>query len=347
MRELMRGETAATQGRDPAWRLHHHNQTVWREVFALCEEARRSLDLEQYIFAAEGVGRRLLDLLARQARRGIAVRVLADGVGSRGLARSEGGRALIRAGGEIALYNGLAEAARRPFRSLPRLHRKTVLADGRSLMLGGSCYIDRMSDWRDTMIRIDGPVPPAVSASFQTAWAAARRAPAPAPTPTPGARLWPGGRWSYALSGPQAEAAPGLGETLLARIAGARRAVTLTTPYLIPDRRLRRALLAARKAGARVRILMPARSDHPPLDLVGRRFARALARRGVEVHGYAPTMLHAKIALVDGEWGGVSSFNLDVFSLRLNLENGVASRSPAFCEALAERLERDFAAASS
>ena len=51
---------------------------------------------------------------------------------------------------------------------------------------------------------------------------------------------------------------------------------------------------------------------------------------GVEVHAYGPTMLHAKIVLVDGTWSLVRSFNFDLFSLKLNLENG--------CSAPASRL---------
>ncbi|WP_369123089.1 phospholipase D-like domain-containing protein, partial [Profundibacterium mesophilum] len=48
-------------------------------------------------------------------------------------------------------------------------------------------------------------------------------------------------------------------------------------PYLLPDRTLRDSLIAAARRGVKVRIVMPAHSDHPPLDALGRRFAHALA----------------------------------------------------------------------
>ena len=201
-----------------------------------------------------------------------------------------------------------------------------------------ACFSDRMSDWRDTMIRTDGRIPAAVPDAFEAVLRAAQRRPAEAPRSFGRSE---GDGWSYRLSGPCSEAAPGLREALLRRIAGARRSLTLTTPYLILDRPLWRALLAARDAGACVRILMPARSDHPSLDRVGRPFVRALSRHGIEVYGYEPTMLHAKIALADDDWCAVSSFKLNIFSLRMNLENGIVSRSSALCGALAERLEED------
>ena len=61
---------------------------------------------------------------------------------------------------------------------------------------------------------------------------------------------------------------------------------------------------------------MPARSA---LDLIGRRFAHALVHCGADIRGYERGMLHAKVALVDGAWSAVSSFNLDAFSGNLNL----------------------------
>ena len=94
--------------------------------------------------------------------------------------------------------------------------------------------------------------------------------------------------------------------------------------------------------GVDVRILMPARSDHRPIDVVGRRFAQALGRRGVRVRRYADGMLHDKVALVDGWWSSVSSFNLDLLSAEVNLESGVVSASAALHDALAAQMDADW-----
>lgn len=119
--------------------------------------------------------------------------------------------------------------------------------------------------------------------------------------------------------------------------------MSLTTPYLLPDRTLRDSLIAAVRRGAKVRIVMPARSDHPSLDALGRRFAHALARQGVTIRYYTSGMLHAKIALIDGNWSSVSSFNLDLFSAKLNLESGVFSTSRALYDDLAAQMDVDVA----
>ncbi|TFL16253.1 phospholipase D-like domain-containing protein [Jannaschia formosa] len=327
---------------EPRWELFHHNKSVWEAVLERCDAARHSIDLEQYILGTEGIGRRLLDLLASKARQGVAVRVLADGLGSHGLLRSEGARTLLRCGGRVAMYNGLSDLLRRPIRRAHRLHRKTLILDGSSVMVGGSCYEDRMSDWRDTMLHVDGPLPPAVLSEFERAWRSAHRRSA-AVDPASRAQGTAEEGWFYSVSGPLVQARHGLGEVLAGKIARAGRSVALTTPYLVPNRRLWRALVAAVERGAKVRLLMPARSDHPALDVIGRGFVRSLLRRGVDVRGYTPGMLHAKVALVDGGWSSVSSFNLDLLSANLNLESGVFSTSQSLYGALAEQMDADLA----
>ncbi len=325
---------------EPRWELFQDNKAIWEAVLERCDAAKHSIVMEQYIFGSHGVGRRLLDLLTAKARQGVSVRVLADGLGSLGLERCEGAQSLIRAGGRIAMYNSVLDLIRHPIARAHRLHRKTVIYDASSIMTGGSCYLDRMATWRDTMIFVEGPLPPAVTREFELAWQRANHRPV-ATNPDHGTNRKVDSGWFYGTSGPLVQARPTLAEVLLGKIAKAERSVSLTTPYLIPDRRLWRTLTAAAARGVRVQILMPQKSDHLVLTLIGGRFAHALSRHGIDVRGYTPAMIHAKVALVDGEWSSVSSFNLDVFSSRLNLESGIYSTSPRLYGALAEQMDAD------
>lgn len=347
MRKLDSRRTGGTKAAPGAgdWRLFHHNAEIWPAVIAECEAAQESLTLEQFIFSPNGIGRRLLDVLTGRAKAGVHVRVLADGFGSRHLANSEGGRALRAAGGELVLYDTLRDVLRNPVRRLSRLHRKTVIRDRQSAIIGGACYHDRMSDWRDTMIRIEGEVVDVAADVFDALWNRQREEherEAPAHSPPGQTR----NDWAYMISTPVKPAERELYHTLLSRIADAERHVTLTTPYLVPDLRFMREIARLAKRDVQVRIVLPAKSDHPTLDVIGRRFAHALARRGAEIWCYEPSMIHCKLALVDGTWASVTSFNLDILSFWLNLESGVVGTEDGFCEAVAEQLERDIAASS-
>ena len=327
----------------PDWQLFHSNARIWPAVLAECDAARESLTIEQFIFSPDGVGRRMLDVLTAKARQGVHVRLLVDGFGSFWLKGSEGGKALRRAGGEIVHFHSLTDIMQNPIRRLQRLHRKTVIRDRRAAFIGGACYHDRMADWRDTMIRIDGRIAENAAEVFDQLWENAIRA---APPPEPRSVSPVDVPWAYLISTPIKPARRELWDRMHARIENARDEVILTTPYLVPDNSFRRAINRAAGRGVAIRIVMPARSDHPSVDVLGRRFAHALARRGARIHLYEPSMIHCKLALVDGAWASVSSFNLDLFSFWMNLESGVVGTDPVYCAAIAEQLDRDIAAST-
>lgn len=72
-----------------------------------------------------------------------------------------------------------------------------------------------------------------------------------------------------------------------------------------------------------VDVLLPARSNHRLADIARHRSLRALAGAGAQVW-LAPTMLHAKVAVIDDVLALAGSANLDSRSLFLNYELMVA-----------------------
>lgn len=127
------------------WALFQDNQSIWDAVL---DAARKRIWLEQYIFGTRGVGRHLLDLLAAKARQNVEVRILRR--------RWRTGAASQRR--QMTMFNGVRDLLRNPVGRAHRLHRKTLITDDAHVAVGGTCYQDRTSTWRDTMIRIDGPL---------------------------------------------------------------------------------------------------------------------------------------------------------------------------------------------
>jgi cardiolipin synthase len=64
-----------------------------------------------------------------------------------------------------------------------------------------------------------------------------------------------------------------------------------------------------------------------------------LQHAGVEIFEYHASYLHAKVAVVDGEWSTVGSFNIDPFSLLLAREANLVVRDRAFAGALRSSLQ--------
>lgn len=324
------------------WALFHTNRVAWEAAKSMLQDAQQSIAIEQFIFASHGIGREILDILANRAKQGVRVRVIADWFGSRNLAQSEGARALRAAGGELAIFNPPSVFYRRPADAFHRLHRKSILCDDRRLMTGGSCFHPRMEDWRDTMVLIEGPVAQQAAAEFETTWLYTiegkiqppeRRFVSPQNDP----------EWSYLVSSPYEHSEQEYDFALFEGIEHAERIVTLTSPYLVPVGRFWHLMKQATQRGVRVRVMIPARSDQPMIDIFSFRAARRLLGRGVEVYGYAGGMMHAKLAVIDDKWSAVGSFNLGLDSIRMNLEGALVSSSADFCASLMDQLEADLA----
>jgi cardiolipin synthase len=105
----------------------------------------------------------------------------------------------------------------------------------------------------------------------------------------------------------------------LRAFAEARHRIHVAHGYFLPDRGVIRAITAAARRGARVRLLLAGRSDVPFARAASRNLYRRLLAAGVHIHEWTDSLLHAKVATVDGRRLLVGSFNLDPFSLA-NLE---------------------------
>jgi len=119
-------------------------------------------------------------------------------------------------------------------------------------------------------------------------------------------------------------------------VASARHSISITTPYFLPDHSLTRALCDAVERGLKVRILVPgAKSDHMLTRSTSRGGYGALLKAGAEVFEYQPSMIHAKILIVDELWAVVGSTNFDNRSFGINDEVNLAVRDRAVASRLA------------
>jgi len=120
-------------------------------------------------------------------------------------------------------------------------------------------------------------------------------------------------------------------------IANAERGIDLAMSYFFPSRRVLRGLRKAVGRGVRVRLLLPAKTDVPLARWAAQGLYGRLLRSGIQVWEYQPSMLHAKLAVVDGVVIAGSA-NLDIRSSRINYELVAAAAVPE----LAEKARRDF-----
>jgi cardiolipin synthase len=125
-------------------------------------------------------------------------------------------------------------------------------------------------------------------------------------------------------------------------IEGAVATIDISTPYFLPDRALRKALVRAAQRGVQVRIVVPgAQTDQRLVRLASRRMYGELLEGGVQLFEYRPAMTHVKALMVDGTWAVVGTTNIDNRSFEHNDEVNVAFREAAVTTRLRQDFESD------
>ena len=143
-------------------------------MLAEIASAQTSVHLEAYIFRDGVIARRFVEALAERARAGVAVRLLVDAIGSAGF--GDANEQLLReAGATVIFFRPIGAATL--LKVHLRTHRKVLIVDGRVGFVGGICIeddwlgdADLPTRWRDTVVRVQGPVTRQLQAAFGRAW---------------------------------------------------------------------------------------------------------------------------------------------------------------------------------
>ena len=324
------------------------------EAFAELEEqikgAKHTIHLMTFILARDAVGKRVVKLLAQRAREGVKVRLLLDSLGC----FMSSGRfvdPIRQAGGHVAKFMPVLPLQTRGSANL-RNHRKIAVFDHQTAIMGGHNLAKEYMGptafkrrWRDFGAVMEGPAVGLLNEIFIADWTYAHGQPIDElhrELPAQAARPVGPGELQVVASGPDV-VGDSLYEGILSLVQNAERSIWISTPYFIPDEVLFRSLLLKVRSGIDVRIVVPARSNHPITDLARRRFLRELRATGATILYYQPGMNHSKLILVDESLGMFGSANMDLRSLFVNFEIGVVSYSPAEAAAMARWMQEVFA----
>lgn len=328
--------------------------TTGEESFERLEHAithaKHSIHLMTFILGRDAVGKRIVKLLAQRAKEGVKVRFLLDGLGC---FRSAGRFCdpIRAAGGEVVKFMPVMPL-QTPHSANLRNHRKIAIIDHRIAAVGGRNLASEYMGptplkrrWRDLGGVIEGPAVRLLDEIFLADWAFAtgqslpdlrKELPSGIPEPAGDSEL------QIVTSGPDVVGDP-LYEGILSLVQQAERSVWIVTPYFIPDEVLQRSLMVQARAGIDVRIVVPAKSNHPITDLARRHYLRGLQAAGAKVLLYGPGMIHAKMLLVDQQTGLFGSANMDLRSLFLNFEVGAVTYSRTEADAIRHWMEEVFA----
>jgi cardiolipin synthase A/B len=319
---------------------------IFPAIIETIEGARETLNLETYVYWRGDISRDIARAVCARAEAGVECKVLLDALGSAQMERSLLGE--MREAG-VSVWRFRPPKPWTLNRLVNRSHRRVLVADGTVGMTGGvgiaaewTGDADDPDHWRDTHVRVRGPVVRGMQGAFAEHWLEATGEVLGGEGYLP--ELEPvtdGGRMQFVRS------KAGVGDTNVEAlyylaIASAGRSIDLTAAYFVPRPAFVDALAESAGRGVTVRILVPGpHIDKGFVRLAGRAAYETLLEAGVEIWEYQATMLHAKTMVVDGVWSSVGSVNFDNRSFQLHDEATLGIWDEHFARLLTESFETD------
>ncbi len=308
--------------------------------------ARKTITFETYIYWSGDIGKELAEALAERAKTGVKVHVLLDWVGSIKM-KDALIKTMTDAGAQVERY--------RPLywynlgRMNNRTHRKLLVVDGRVAFTGGVGVAEQWTGhaqdpehWRDMHFKLEGPAVAQFQSAFNDNWIKSTG------EVLNGADYFPplqkvGDMDAHLFIASPAGGSESMHLMYLMSIAAAVKSIDLQASYFVPDELIHKALIAARKRGVKVRILVPGEHiDSDTVRLASKAEWGPLLEADIEIHEYLPTMMHNKLLIVDREMVSVGSTNFDVRSFRLNDEASLNIYDRPFAEQMTRVFDEDW-----
>jgi cardiolipin synthase len=315
---------------------------IFPSMLNAIRDAKRTINLEFYIYWDGEIGRTFAEALASRARAGVKVNVVLDAVGSASMSQ-ELISFMERNGIQVEWYHPLRWYTIGSLNH--RTHRKLLIVDGSVGFSGGVGIADTWlgdadsrDHWRETVVRVEGPVVTQMQFAFMDNWVKSRGELLTGLDYFP--QLEPRGTCTtQVLKSSPSEGSSTVKLLYIISIVSAQRSIYINNAYFIPDPDTLRALEGAIRRGVDVRVIVPGEfTDVPIVRQASRFYYTHLLRRGIRVFEYQPTMMHAKTMVVDGAWSTIGSSNFDDRSFRLNDEVNVN----IYDESIAAQMERMF-----
>jgi cardiolipin synthase len=341
---LLEVQTVGLQGGNQAMLLNN-GDGFFPAILDAIRTAKASVNIELYIFAKGKMAEQFVEALCVKAREGVEVRVLVDSVGER---LGKLGDKLKECGANFQIYkpHKLFSIAK----TGDRTHRKIITVDGRIGFTGGLAIDDRWAgdarnpdEWRDTVVRVEGPAVLALQRVFLEDWLYTTGEVLDGPGQFPVAQEV-GGLKAQAVASSRTSQLSVAKLHYYMPMQAARDHIWIENAYFLPDKDIRVALCAAARRGVDVRIVVPGKF----IDIKAVRYAargqyEEMLKAGVKIYEYQPTMIHSKVMVVDRVWSSIGSMNFTSRSMKANAEANVAIYDEGFASQVRAIIEADIA----
>jgi cardiolipin synthase A/B len=313
------------------------------EYFELLEQliysAQERIHLQVYIYEDDQTGKQIAKALMDAAKRGVKVFVVTDGYASQDISNSFI-RKLELAGIQFRYFNPLLKS--KYFYFGRRMHHKVIVVDGSKAMVGGINISNNYNDtiersaWLDWALYVEGEVAKKLEnvcedlrkfEILEITKNKFRRRLTLSDHPID-VRIndWVRGRKEITAS-------------YLKMLRNATSHVTIVCSYLLPGKLLRRNLRVASKRGIKIRLVMAGMSDVVVAKYSERYMYRWLLRNKIEIFEYQKNILHGKMAVCDGRWLTLGSYNVNNISAYASIELNLDVHNSEFAKQAEQKIE--------
>ena len=309
--------------------MYSDGKEFFEALLKSLNKAKKSINIEFYIFKNDDIETKILDILEEKAKNGVEVRLLYDSVGSRLLNRD-----VLKKLRAVGGKTGEFFPSWLKFINLNmnfRNHRKIVVIDNKIGFVGGFNVGDeylgkdkKFGYWRDTHIKFKGSAVKDLNLRFLADWRYATKEEVDLShvleisdenigEPNIGMQI--------VSSGPNLNDRYEIKLAYLKMIQRAKKYLYIQSPYLIIDKSIADSLKLASASGVDVRIMIPGKGDHPFVYWANLVYAGELLEYGVKIYHYDKNaFLHAKTIVIDDEICSIGTANMDTRSFELNFE---------------------------
>ena len=320
-----------------------NGEQIFPAIVDAIRSAKKTITYAQYFYEDGPVAREVAEALSERCREGVGVNVLLDAFGTLSMPK-EYAELMTRSGCHVAYFRPLSQYIFRRYNN--RNHRRILVIDGRLGFTGGSGVSRKWMGngrvehhWRDTDIRVEGPVVEYLQAAFAENWLETTGVVLGGETYFPRPLEPRGEVYAQIVKSSPAAGSFAMYTTFLLAVSAARRSIMITNPYFVLDDKMQQALITSARRGVRVRVLVPGAIDHNIVRQASRRQFGSMLRAGIQIFEYTPALLHSKTMVIDGVWSTIGSTNLDNRSFAVNDELNLI----VYSRPVAQRLEQIFA----
>ncbi len=339
----MQEQDSIIEGRTPApmkkITLVQSGEDYFSRLLKLISSAQSEIHLQTYIFENDTTGNMVAEALKDAALRHVKVYLLLDGYGSAYLPKKFV-NSLTKHGINIRFFSPLF--SRSSFNLGRRLHHKIAVADNRVVLIGGINIADKYRGnatkipWLDYAVQFENEAMADYLRLLCTKIYMKKK--------RMQRRIKPAFHFSEDVSvkiiqNDWLKRKNEISNAYIKALRNAKEEIIIVGSYFLPGIRLTKALKRASRRGVKVKLILSGISDVPLVKRATEYLYASLLNSGIELYEWNTSVLHGKVAVADGKWATVGSFNLNHLSAYASIEMNVEIFSCSFAESLTVNLK--------